>query len=779
MDEAIYKERKIKGMKKFISLFLVITIVTSLFAGISFALTDTSVSADEVEIIEVSVKKMWDDYSNFDNIRPKKVNVTLTKNGVSVITVSLNEDNNWYYKYNAPVERYDDTGNEYEYTWECDEIDGYSRYVDLLDNMAIITDVHHITTNDNDAVTLQKLDENNDFLDECKLRVLDSTTNELFSWISGNPESITINDDTLAVTMDENGSVIVKGLPAGEYTYEEVLPKAGYTSATSKKFKVEKNAYEYTYNWYTSLEAAVADSNNLTMENADCYRDDENVEAGLIIVNDVAHLIMLKDVSDASAFGLDQNTVFDLETNTLSFASANGLQYCSDLKMLDGTIELKNVSRGINGLVSATYQSAGKLYMDSVNVNHTSNVSGSRTINTYALDTKIENCVFTINYSAGGYGLMFANTAGKAVFKNNIISSKNTGASTIYSFNSTLKTLEFDNNVVNTVSGKVSYGVNASGTILNIKSGEFNTTSSGGNAISIYASNKSSITVDYMKSFAKSTEASGWTQGIYIGGTGSSCTINDCYIESVGTKYNNVGLYIGSGADVKVYGGYFYGMPVPSSSNNDSYGNGIRNLGICFIEEKDNKTVTVSGGHSGIQSDYGSTLIINSGTFESPNHGGLYLCNGVTGYAEINGGTFHNNYFDYDESVVGDYNDTGIHNFGSLYVGHPNKSGQAAWSIDIKNAEISGSATWGLVLRGDADFVPATVNLYNTNVSGNKADIWVSNYSTIGTYDCYVHLYEGTTLVHNMVFDQYGLNHNESRVIDHREGTEEFETITE
>lgn len=766
-------------VKKIISLFMAIIMVASMFAGVTFAVTNTDVNADEVEMIEVSVMKIWDDYNDFDSLRPEKINATLKQNDKVLTEVTLSKENNWYYKYDKPVEKYDSNGNEFKYTWECEEIDGYSRVVDTLDTMTLITDVHHITSSVNDTITLQKLDENNDFLDQCKLRVLDNNKKELFSWISGDESSIKINDNTISVTMNKDGSVIVNGLPNGEYIYEEILPKSGYTTAKSKEFKIEKAEHTYSFNWYTSLDSAVTDANNLVTDNADCNRDDEKVEAGLFIVNNIAHLILLKDVTNVSTFGLNQNTVFDLDTHKISFASANGLQYCSDLKLLDGTIGLSNIARGINGLVSTTYQSTGKLYMDNMTVNHTSNIGGTRTINTYASDTKIEDCRFNISYSAGGYGLMFPNTAGKAVFKNNEIIVKNSGTSTMYTFNSSLNTLELEGNNIETSSGKAAYCVYASGTNLNVKSGDFKSTSSGGNALNIYAL-KSNIIVDYMKGYAKSTATSGWTQGIYIGGDKSTCTINDCYIETMGTKYHNVALYIGEGADVKVYGGYLYSLPIPNGRENDAYGAAVLNYEKCLFEERDHKLV-VSGGNCAVQCSQDTTTIFNSGTFKSPNHGGAFITSGSKGHCEINGGEFINDYSDYDQSVVGDYNNGGIHNFAALYVCYQSDSTHTStdWAVNIRNAKIYGGATWGIALKGDGAFIPGTVNLYDTYVEGSKADIWVSNYANVHKYNAFVNLYDGTTLGHNIVYDQYNVHNNEPHVIDYRTDAKEFETIVQ
>lgn len=766
-------------IKKMISMALCAALVTSLAAGAVF-IKNTKVRAEEMRYVSLSVLKVWDDYDDYDGLRPEKIEATLYRMDemTEITTVTLSEDNGWYYELPKLMPKYDSEGNEIPYEWVSDTPEGYEEhYTDRLDNMTILTDCHEVSDTKKDEITLENLDEKEAYLDGCEMKLSDAEGKELIRWTSGDKGSISVLDESLQAVMDNSGSLKVKGLEEGNYRYESVKAKDGYTAGKNRQFKVRKIPHNYSYHWYTDFTAAVSDANNLTAENADCYRNAHNAAAGLFIIDNTAHLILLKDVSEIFTFGLDQNTVFDLESHSLTFSEGNGLQYCGDLKLLDGTINLTNIARGINGLVSATYQSDGRLEMDSMNIVHKSGIGGTRTVNTFGSDIRIENSTFDISYSAGGYGMALLNPDGNAVFYNNQITASNTGTSTLYTINSALKTLVLEENNIKTESGKTAYGVNVSGTSVNVVSGGFTTESSGGNAIGIYAKD-SSLTVDYMEGYSKSTAPSGWTQGIYAG-EGSVCIINDCDIKSEGTMYNNVGLYVGAGGEAEVYGGHLYAMPVSTGKDNDSYGCAIRNQGSCLIEERNGKSVTASGGHSGIQSDYGSRLTINSGTLESPNHGGAYLCNGAAGFVEINGGTFRNNYYDYDETILGDYSGNGIHNYGALYIGHPPQSGQKAWSIDIRNARIEGNATWGMALRSDDGYVPATVNLYNTYVSGRKADIWVSGGSTIGTYGCFVNLYEGTTLGHNTVFDQYGVQNNEAHIIDYRQNADELETITQ
>ena len=94
--------------------------------GAFTTLTNTHVP----ELVNVSVRKEWDDADNQDGIRPAELKVDLKKNGEVIATVTLNEENSWsdgvkdLPKYTAGVENI--------YTW-AEQEDGLPEGYELTD----------------------------------------------------------------------------------------------------------------------------------------------------------------------------------------------------------------------------------------------------------------------------------------------------------------------------------------------------------------------------------------------------------------------------------------------------------------------------------------------------------------------------------------------------------------------------------------------------------------------------------------------------------------------
>ena len=89
-----------------------------------YTLTDTSVNGTlttltnsyDVKTTEATVKKVWDDKNNQDNVRPASLTVTLSDGEKTVGTVTLSESNGWTGKItNLPV--YRNGGQAITYTW--------------------------------------------------------------------------------------------------------------------------------------------------------------------------------------------------------------------------------------------------------------------------------------------------------------------------------------------------------------------------------------------------------------------------------------------------------------------------------------------------------------------------------------------------------------------------------------------------------------------------------------------------------------------------------------
>ena len=105
--------------------------------GYNFEVTNSR----EVEYIDLTVRKVWDDDDNIEGSRPDSLTVTLSDG----TEVTLNEDNEWEATVGG-LQVYVD-GEEVEYTWEEEDVDGYD-----LTNTEVLDDVITVLTNTHKVV---------------------------------------------------------------------------------------------------------------------------------------------------------------------------------------------------------------------------------------------------------------------------------------------------------------------------------------------------------------------------------------------------------------------------------------------------------------------------------------------------------------------------------------------------------------------------------------------------------------------------------------------------
>ena len=92
------------------------------------------------ETTEATVKKVWDDAENKDNLRPTELKVALSADGVVIEEVTLNADNDW----TATVKdlpRFD-KGVEIRYTWSEPDVEGYTATSETEGTVTTLTNVH-------------------------------------------------------------------------------------------------------------------------------------------------------------------------------------------------------------------------------------------------------------------------------------------------------------------------------------------------------------------------------------------------------------------------------------------------------------------------------------------------------------------------------------------------------------------------------------------------------------------------------------------------------------
>ncbi|QNN72425.1 Cna B-type domain-containing protein [Vagococcus carniphilus] len=90
------------------------------------------------ETTKISVEKKWDDLNNSAKIRPKKIDAVLLQNGKEKERVELKEENNWSHTFDN-LEKYDNNGNEFEYTVIESGIPNYLTTYEATDGKVTIT----------------------------------------------------------------------------------------------------------------------------------------------------------------------------------------------------------------------------------------------------------------------------------------------------------------------------------------------------------------------------------------------------------------------------------------------------------------------------------------------------------------------------------------------------------------------------------------------------------------------------------------------------------------
>ena len=93
--------------------------------GITFTVTNTfSPENPHGEITSRKVQKVWDD-KGYESFRPKKITVTLLRNGEKYDTQILSEENGWQYTWQSLKNR-DENGKEYEWMVTEGKVSGYA-----------------------------------------------------------------------------------------------------------------------------------------------------------------------------------------------------------------------------------------------------------------------------------------------------------------------------------------------------------------------------------------------------------------------------------------------------------------------------------------------------------------------------------------------------------------------------------------------------------------------------------------------------------------------------
>lgn len=146
--------------------------------------------------------------------------------------------------------------------------------------------------------------------------------------------------------------------------------------------------------YYSTLEGAIVDANNLTTENADVNRNNINdAVAALQIVDGKAYIRVMKDTVCGSVTAFE-NVSMNLDGHTVSFDGGTGITYQNDFSMYNGTINAKGAA---SILTSDADNKDSSFVLSDVTVNYsavntiTSNVVMFRV---YSHDIKVNNVIF-------------------------------------------------------------------------------------------------------------------------------------------------------------------------------------------------------------------------------------------------------------------------------------------------------------------------------------------------------------------------------------------------
>lgn len=193
----------------------------------------------DVEKIDITVEKKWEDKDNQDNIRPDSVTVKLFANGADTEkTVTLNANNNWAASF-EDLDKYAG-GKEIKYTVEEAKVNDYTSVVtgNVTDGFTVTNT--HVTKKVDVTVTKKWVDDDN----RDGLRP-NSITVQLYA-------DGTATDTTAVITPDANGAWThtFEGLEknangvAIKYTVKEVNVDENYTDSYDKDGIVITNTHE-------------------------------------------------------------------------------------------------------------------------------------------------------------------------------------------------------------------------------------------------------------------------------------------------------------------------------------------------------------------------------------------------------------------------------------------------------------------------------------------------------------------------------------------------------
>lgn len=161
--------------------------------------------------------------------------------------------------------------------------------------------------------------------------------------------------------------------------------------------------------YYSSIERAVADANNLTTDNADVSISDINkAEASMFISGDEACIALMKDATEVEPLTLANDTTLDLHGNSLTLSKGNNILYNKSLTIFNGTINSTDTQRTI---FSGGSNKESNTFVNDVIVNN--NVTSEISSSIIGIDVSSITATFlNVTVNQTGVGNSSQNTVG-------------------------------------------------------------------------------------------------------------------------------------------------------------------------------------------------------------------------------------------------------------------------------------------------------------------------------------------------------------------------------
>ncbi|WP_116593040.1 Cna B-type domain-containing protein, partial [Methanobrevibacter thaueri] len=97
----------------------------------------------DVELVNVTVVKVWTDNGNQDGVRPANVTVLLFADDVNILNVTLSDSNNWTHTF-VGLDKFRDNGTEIVYRVNETEVRNYTAIITRDNNNFLINNTHDV-----------------------------------------------------------------------------------------------------------------------------------------------------------------------------------------------------------------------------------------------------------------------------------------------------------------------------------------------------------------------------------------------------------------------------------------------------------------------------------------------------------------------------------------------------------------------------------------------------------------------------------------------------------